>query len=146
MALKTNIWKPDTCNCIVEYEFDDSLSIDQVTHTIKNSISKCSIHTDEPTLQDHWNALRNENPKKNRAWRLLLNNAPPEMIKTNDEGEIEFKRNIIITWMWSGTRPNRVLTINLKGYTLTQAQINFVNNKIDQEYPNQNIIFTNNNT
>lgn len=33
--IKTTVWKPDTHDCVIEYEWDDSLPEDQRTHTVK---------------------------------------------------------------------------------------------------------------
>ena len=45
MATRTTRWSPDTCDCIVEFTWDDSVREDQRTHTLSNVINKCPAHT-----------------------------------------------------------------------------------------------------
>lgn len=145
LSSRIGIFTPDTCDCKVEYELLYSTSDpDYKTYTPLQIINQCNIHQDETTVEDLWTELNKDNIKKNRAWRVLLDNALPSMIQTNPDGVIEFKKNIEISWAWSGQKPERTLTITISGITLTQNQKNAAQAKIDERYPNQNIILVNN--
>lgn len=63
MIQKTK-WKPDTCECEIVYEWDDSLPDDQRVHTLA-SIQKCQHHAkhDDDTAYDQ--VLNKENKLKN---------------------------------------------------------------------------------
>lgn len=142
--LKINTFRPDTCNCILGINIDDQASIDDITPSLSEIIFKCSIHSDEDTDNDVFQAIVVENRRKNLVWRNLLDNALSDMIETGEDGIIRFKSNIIITWSWSGVKPMRTLTIRLLGKILTTNQKNIVQNRLDNAFPNQNIVFVNN--
>jgi hypothetical protein len=140
-------WTPDTCECIIDCEVTStSPDPDDQVFTPVEIINQCDIHQDETTIQDLWDALHKDNTKKNLTWKVILDNALPSMIQTNPDGIIEFRKNINISWSWSGQKPERTLTINVSGITLSQNQLNTAQTKIDQKYPNQNIILVNNNS
>lgn len=41
-------WSPDTCKCILEYQWDDVIPEDEREHTVYNIVSACSEHTGTP--------------------------------------------------------------------------------------------------
>ena len=141
--LKANSFKSDTCECVLSIEFDDQAAIDDIQYSISQVVSKCSIHSDEDTNNDVLQAVVVENRRKNLVWRNLLDNALSDMIETGEDGIIRFKSNIIITWSWSGVKPMRTLTIRLLGKILTTNQRNVVQNRLNNAFPNQNILFVN---
>ena len=42
--LRVTRWSPDTCGCVYEYEWDDSVPQEQRTHTLKKAIKLCEHH------------------------------------------------------------------------------------------------------
>lgn len=60
--MTTNRWKPDTCACVIEYEFDETLADDVRTHSLKN-IQKCQYHNDPDDAQAFIRANRENNDK-----------------------------------------------------------------------------------
>lgn len=44
MAVRTTRWSPDTCPCIVEFSWDDSVSADARTHSYHDTVQTCPEH------------------------------------------------------------------------------------------------------
>jgi hypothetical protein len=130
MVTNTTRYSPDTCDCVIEYSWDSTLSEDQRVHTL-STISKCSFHSG---LSDNtaYNTVFEENPRKNIAYQLILDNGPVGLSDLVD-GTRQIKPGIFINTVWSGTAPNRVLTVTVTGFSLTQNQKNsiqtFLNNR-----------------
>ena len=59
-------WQPDTCECIIEYNEDGTLS---------NVVNACDAHQgdDEETVYQN---VKEENPRKNKSFKEILDNAP----------------------------------------------------------------------
>jgi hypothetical protein len=43
MAIKRTRWTPDTCGCVLEYEWDDALPVDARVHRAVDAVP-CAIH------------------------------------------------------------------------------------------------------
>lgn len=136
MSIKRTTWGPDTCDCIVEYEWDDAIAQGSRTHTISNIINKCPAHTSLSTNTDVWNALNDENPRKNAARGLLLENGPTSLYDVIDatNGTREFKNGITFNWSWTGSGAARTLTITVTGITLTTQQRNTVQTVLNNRF------------
>ena len=132
MAINITRWSPDTCDCVIEYSWDDTVSADQRVHTLSNYVKKCSAHSILSTDNDRWNTVFEENPRKNNAYQLILDNGPTGLSDLIN-GSRQIKDGITINTSWSGIAPNRVLTITVTGFSLTQNQKNaiqtFLNNR-----------------
>lgn len=83
--IRKNTWKPDTCDCEIEYEWDDSVPQEQRTHTISNVVKACPAHDTHNNKEDHFKSVLDENQSKNRAIGLVLKNHP-EIEKATDVG------------------------------------------------------------
>jgi hypothetical protein len=130
MTIQTTRWSPDTCPCVIEYSWDDTLSEANRIHTL-STISKCPTHQ---ALSDNtaYSTVLDENPRKNIAHQLVLDNGPATLSDLIN-GTRQLKAGIVLGFSWSGTVPNRVLTISYTGITLTTNQKNsiqtFLNNR-----------------
>lgn len=125
MTIKTTRWSPDTCNCILEYTWDDSLPNDQITVTPSNIVGKCPAHTSFETTQEVFNVVNEENPRKNKAIQIILDNGPSTLYDIVGTVRV-LKPTISVTHTWTGTAPNRVLRLTITGSTLTTAQKNTI--------------------
>lgn len=87
----TNRWKPDTCECVLEYEFDADAPEDQRIHTPKAAGQKCVFHASLPNHVAHYDGILAENRKKNIALQALIESLPAsEMIEEQDfEGNVK---------------------------------------------------------
>ena len=135
MTTKITRFSPDTCECVIEYSWDSESTEANRTHTLSNYVNKCSAHQGLATDQDRWNAVFEENPRKNIARKLLLDNAPTAVFDII-YGNREFKSGISFNFSWSGTAPNRTLTISLTGVTLTNQQRNTIQNALNNRFGN----------
>jgi len=119
MTTKTTRWSPDTCSCVIEYTWDDTLTEDQRVHTLK-TISKCSNHS---ALNDDtaYSSVLEENPRKNIAHQLVMDNGPTSLSDLIN-GTRQLKPTISLQYTFSGIAPNRLLTITYNGAGLTSQQ------------------------
>ena len=112
--IKITTWKPDTCGCVLEYEWDDTQPENARVHTFRGANIKCTHHQ---YLVDntHWNQVLDENQTKNKIHGLLLENFPNLVdIVTEKNGEIvkKFKPNIEYKWAFD---INRKLEVEIIG-------------------------------
>ena len=135
MVTKITRWSPDTCECILEYTWDDSVPEDQRVHTPTSIVNKCSEHSGLSDSNTH-DAVKEENPRKNLSLDEILQNAPNTNWFDIDAatGSRVFKKNITINWVWSGTAPNRVLTLTFTGISLTTAQRNTLQTRLNNRF------------
>lgn len=117
-------WSPDTCQCIIEY--NDNITLSRV-------IQACAAHQGgtEVTV---FNTVMEENPRKNHSLKEILDNAPASMIDIGGDGTRTFKNGISVDFDWSGVAPNRQLTLTVRGITLTANQKTAIQNKLDTRF------------
>jgi len=117
-------WSPDTCSCVIEYDDDIILT---------NVVNRCPFHSGLAADTAVFNTLMDENPRKNKAYQAILDNGPNTIYDLQADGNRTIKNGITISWAWSGTAPNRVLTLTLTGggITLTTAQKNAINSRLN---------------
>lgn len=143
MALHITKWEPDTCDCILEYEFDDTIPEDQRTHSVYNVIRSCTAHQGLGTFQNIFNTVIEENPRKNNTLKHILDSAPASIYDLDQQNNKLFKKGIELTNQWSGIAPNRVLTVTLTGITLTTNQKNAVQNYINTKFGTGKVVLVN---
>ena len=110
-----------------------SLNI-MTTERLSKVVKACDAHQggNEGTT---FNAILEENPRKNKSVKEILDNAPPAMFDTDPEsGTRLFKKGINADFQWSGVAPNRMLTLTVKGITLTPNQLNALQNKLNARF------------
>lgn len=133
MAINITRWSPDTCDCVIDYQWDDSLPNDSIVLTPVNTVNKCSAHAALATTPTaHYALLTEENPRKNNALQTILDNGSTSLSDIVGSNKV-MKKGINFIFTYSGTAPNRVLTVSFTGVTLTNQQKNsaqtFLNNK-----------------
>lgn len=92
--LKVTTWSPDTCDCIINYSWDDSLKEDDRIHKVSEIVKPCSVHLGLDDIS-HYNAVLEENSRKNIAIGYITD--------TNPGTEI--------SWSFDA---NRILILNVK--------------------------------
>ena len=62
--LRVTRWSPDTCSCVLEYEWDDALNENERTHKFKKAVNLCEHHK---TLlgTEAYGTVLSENTRKN---------------------------------------------------------------------------------
>lgn len=144
MTIKITTWSPDTCDCVLAYEWDDSVAENQRTHSLYNVIRRCPDHQSLGTNQTVFSTVLEENPRKNVTRQLILDNAPTSVYDVDIEsGTRDFKKGITASWSWSGVAPNRVLTLTVTGITLTANQKNAIQTKINERFGVGKVTFVN---
>ena len=126
MVINTTRWSPDTCSCVIEYEWDSTTDETNRVHTLK-TISKCPQHT---ALSNNtaYSTVLDENPRKNQAHQFVLDNGP-SLLYDVVNGTKQLKPNLSLQYTFSGVAPNRVLTIafnDSNGNVLTTQQKNAI--------------------
>ena len=120
-------WSPDTCGCQLEYEWDDNDPPERRSHNLFDFVHRCPAHSASLIADDSegYNAVKDENTRKNIAYSEAVNNAPAELVDVvtdvdkdgNETTRNVLKKEITFDYEFTGTAPNRVLNIDLKGPT-----------------------------
>ena len=67
MALQVTRWYPDTCDCIIDFQWDDAEPEAARTHTVKAIIKRCAAHREIPDDKQHFSTVLEENQRKNKV-------------------------------------------------------------------------------
>lgn len=75
--IKFNVHRPDSCECVLVYSWDNSVPVEQRVHTPVASAPTndggtvepipCEFHSDMKDHVEHYNAVLAENQRKNKA-------------------------------------------------------------------------------
>ena len=57
-------WAPDTCGCVVEFEWDNEVPVEQRTHKHYATLTQCAFHKNTPP-KELYDVLMVENRRKN---------------------------------------------------------------------------------
>lgn len=109
--LRTTRWSPDTCGCILEFEWDDAQDENTRVHSYKKVVKLCAEH-DKLGFKDKpdYDQVMSENTRKNTVWG---------MVKTQlNLSDSDLEKYL---WWFDGTR---ILQVSLLGINLTGAQRN----------------------
>jgi hypothetical protein len=115
MIQKTK-WKPDTCECVYVYEWDDTLPNDQIVHTLVEADSiPCRFHNSLPTDVAYANVI-SENTTKN----VVLGDAIAQSVTAHVDVETpdgtfekEWKKGYEPKWSFDKSR-NLVVQVSNK--------------------------------
>lgn len=99
--MRTTRWKPDTCGCILEYDWDETLPDDQRVHILAR-VAACADHLGE-TDQDVFDHVLKENQTKNRIIEIAKRH----------------KSDAELRWSFTGKGTARKLQVELVGANLT---------------------------
>lgn len=84
---KTTRWRPDTCGCVLEYDWDDEAPFDPVTNW--TAVKSCDAHAGTEHLEQ--TTVLKENQHKNRIVNELVSEFPQLRRKrfNMETGEVE---------------------------------------------------------
>lgn len=114
--IKTTTWRPDTCDCELEYSWDDILDENTRTHTISKINKACSYHQ-IADKDKHYNIVLDENQRKNNLLGKILKNVPTavdEIIQDDGSTTKQLKKGRQYKWSFDA---NRKLIVDLVGFT-----------------------------
>ena len=83
-------WRPDTCGCVLEFEWDDAVPSEERIHTPVNIIKACPVHLSDSKdgIQKHYEKVIDENRSKNIFLDEALKTMPEiRREKINEKGE-----------------------------------------------------------
>lgn len=84
-------WRPDTCACVLELEWDDTDAEDAREHR-PVKIERCGFHEHAGKPNEHVFALvHGENQHKNRAHAYLIDVLGPDHVETLSNGAKQLK-------------------------------------------------------
>ena len=141
MVIKIQTWRPDTCECVINQQYDDQA--DPIVLTVHSVQNRCSQHSSLTNNTDLYDVVNEENPRRNFAFGHILDNAPTPMYDLQEDGSRTFKKGITVDWAYTGTIPNRVLTITVTGITLTTNQKNAIQTKLNERFGINNVVIVN---
>lgn len=122
-------WTLDTCGFDSTNE-NCQIFINDTTGEL-SFIKKCPAHQ---TVNDP-NLVHQENTRgPSNALDNLIQNAPAGMFDVGTDGTRTFKQGITVNWTWAGSAPNRVLNINVTGFTPTTQQRNTITNALNNRF------------
>ena len=78
--IRTTTWRPDTCECVLEYSWDDAASEASRVHSFVRVVSFCPAHSLLAGV-NLYDAVVSENQRKNRTYAIaeaLLVSLTPE--------------------------------------------------------------------
>lgn len=76
---KLTRWSPDTCGCVIDYEWDDTQAEDVRVHTAVRTVKRCLAHQADTDVALHYSKALEENQRKNKALQKLLESCPKSM-------------------------------------------------------------------
>jgi hypothetical protein len=99
MGIQKTLWSPDTCECQIEYQWDDSVPQDQRVHTISKIVKSCQIHSHHGSdKESHYADVLSENQSKNKAIGLLIKTLPNLDGKDKEiKWRFDNNRNVILS-------------------------------------------------
>jgi len=98
MKMNSCEWRPDTCDCVLEYEWDEDLPLEERTFSVKSIQKKCKHHDKTDKDKDHFEVILEENRRKNLAVKALLGAVGEGEIELqNIEFEFDKDRNVILS-------------------------------------------------
>lgn len=95
--MNSTTWSPDTCDCVITYDWDSNSKESERTHTNYRFIKKCKEHE----VQKH-DIIIEENVMKNNAIEEIRS----YMSVNNNEEVVE-------SWSFEGKAPNRKLKLKI---------------------------------
>jgi len=104
-------WSPDTCECVIDYEWDDSVPQNLRTHSISKVIKKCSLHQIVPTEEDNFNVVTDENQRKNKVMGDIVDNLPA-LTKLDENGN-KLLKDGVIQWYYDSDRVLHIIAPTL---------------------------------
>lgn len=132
----TTRWSPDTCECVLEYEWDDAVPENERTHTPTTMIRACSAHASISDVTGKYNQILSENQTKNQALHEIIQNFPEvrkEVIDKNGT-RFELKDEIIAGWSFD---EDRKLKLNFEGVVLSAAKKVEMIAHLQNKFPNK---------
>ena len=112
-----NIWKPDTCKCQIEYQWDDLVDVKDRVHTVSKIIYACPVHQGN-TKEECYDTVLDENQRKNILHGEILKIPTVVQEKIQDDGNTIKELKAGLKYDWSFDK-DRNLEVDLVGFSGT---------------------------
>jgi hypothetical protein len=131
-----NTWSPDTCGCVLHYEWDDEATPEARIHTAvddftdvsgnKRVTQRCPEHAEIASHHEVHEHVVKENQTKNFFLKHILEDHTRfSDIKEESGGSIHsLKKGIKFDYSFTGKGKERTLVAKLHGVTLTPEELN----------------------
>lgn len=96
--INKTLWRPDTCGCEIEYEWDTEVLAEQRVHTLAKH-KACQTHRNlglQDNTQEAYEAVKEENTRKNLVFKTIVETIP-EFTVTDAEGN---KKHLVDHFHW----------------------------------------------
>lgn len=117
MATQITAWRPDTCECEIQFSWDDSIPSESRVHTLHSLVTKCAFHS-ALSDQSGYDAVKDENIIKNSVLGHVLETYPT-LVDVAADGSKELKDGIEYEWSFD---VNRKLQADFTGVDKATAQ------------------------
>ena len=101
--MKVTTWSPDTCDCKLQYEWDETLPDNIRVHIFKQALFTCPFHSVFLIPLESYNSALDHNQRKNKTEGWILQNLTSQTGTTNPDGSIVWKEGVTFNWSFSGT-------------------------------------------
>lgn len=125
MAQRITKWKPDTCTCVVNFQWDDAVAEDSRVHSL-SSIEKCEFHQ-ALSDADAFVAVKDENVTKNQVLGIV-HTEHPDLVDSKADGSTVLKEAYEYAWSFD---ENRKLQVEIKG--VDDAKSDAINASIEAD-------------
>jgi hypothetical protein len=134
--IKITTWRPDTCECEIEYEWDDTLNENVRVHKIHEILKACPVHQNLKK-DKHWGIVLDENTRKNKFLGEVLKD--PNLREETFDGDgnstgYKLKKGLKYVWSFDDKRVLRAeiigITQNQKATLQNIANTNLGNGKV----------------
>ena len=120
MSIKKTRWRPDTCECDIEYEWDSAVSAETRVHTVSKINSKCDAHKALNQIDDVFTTVLDENQRKNKLHGAILDNVSSAIEEIPNPGGTPTKKiKAGKEFNWSFDK-DRNLVVDLEGFTASE--------------------------
>lgn len=126
MRMKTTRWSPDTCDCVIEYDWDADLPAEARVHTPSRVVNRCPAHQAQADAAAVFTTLLDENPRKNKLLARamdLLTDKTEAVVQLDGSTVLQWRNGVTVGWAFDAAR---VLEVSISG--LTNPQRNAVQN------------------
>lgn len=133
--IKTTRWKPDTCGCVIHYQWDSEATPETRTFSVVEQIP-CPAHAGLPDMQAQYDAVCGENGRKNQFLAGALEGIS-QLRETTADGAVVLKNGVSFNWSWD---QSRVLHVSFSGISLSAQQRNTLQTIADNRFGPGNVV------
>lgn len=118
--IKTTRWSPDTCDCIIEYQWNTDQPEESREHTASAIVRKCEAHQSASDPSEILSTISDENQRKNIAIQRIIDGVPEvaqDALDASGSTIKELRSDKKVNWSFD---ENRNLVLDLEGFTQSE--------------------------